>query len=34
MASLYSAGLTGTVLTRRSQFLAYEKLQELIWQKQ
>ena len=25
IASLYSAGLTGTVLTRRSQFLAYEK---------
>ncbi len=24
IASLYSAGLTGTVLTRRSQFLAYE----------
>jgi len=25
IASLYSAGLTGTVLTRRSQLLAYEK---------
>lgn len=27
IASLYSAGLTGTVLTRRSQLLAYEKSQ-------
>jgi CRISP-associated protein Cas1 len=27
IASLYSAGLTGTVLTRRSQLLAYEKNQ-------